>query len=444
MKYLTLLFTVLFASFLMPGTFVVTGDTAVQEKDAFVPGEVIIMYRDGADEGRRDAVRGRALGLSNRKFRHLGIELVRIGPGLSVQQAIDLLEKDPLVEFAEPNWKIQFLGVPYEAPNDPGYTSGDQWYLSTIPFEDPSLPSDIRTPVDVDIDAPEGWGVMASVFSTGMTAIVAVLDSGCGDSGFFSTSTGYIPGHIDLPNSVLFANTAELSFIGSDSPTDANDLIDDVNGWDWVDNDNTPADVTGFLDPVSSHGTRVSGIIAASWGNNQDVAGIGKGYVRILPARVEDVSDILEGIDYAIEMTGAGEPVRVLNASWQISRRSRSLEEAIERAGEEGIVLAAAAGNLGNDNDDNLFEVYPAEYTKIPLTNVLAVAATGTDGNLAGFSNYGVSSVQIAAPGVNIYSTGGGAQGYTAASGTSFPLLWLLPSWDLFSRPILTCRPNRP
>jgi subtilisin family serine protease len=261
---------------------------------------------------------------------------------------------------------------------------------------------------------------MASVLTSGNTAVVGVLDSGCGQAGYFSPDTGYIPGHLDLPNTVLFANTPELAVIGSDSPLDANSLIDDVNGWDWVDNDNEPADGPGFLEPLPDHGTRISGIIGARWGNGVAVAGIGKGYLRILPFRIEDVSDILEGIDYAIEMVDAGSPVRVLNASWHIARRSRSLEEAVEKAGGEGIVLAAAAGNQGHNNDDDLARAYPAEYTKVPLANVLAVAASGIDGGLAWFSNYGENSVQIAAPGVNIYSTGGGAQGYTAASGTSF------------------------
>jgi len=419
-KYAKILRTLIFAALLLSGALVKAGSVTGPKEDAYVPGEVLVRFAKEADERGKDGVRGRVDSIVSRKFSKLGVEVVRVGYGRSVERAIELLEEDPLVEFAEPNWRIRFLGVPYEVPDDPGFTSGDQWHLNTSPFEDIFLSPDIRTTVDVDIDAPEAWGVMASVFESGTTAVVGVLDSGCGASGYFSPSTGYIPGHVDLPNSVLFANTTELSVIGSDSPIDSNSLVDDVNGWDWADDDNVPADETGFLDPLTSHGTRVSGIIAARWGNGTGVAGIGKGHLRILPTRIEDLSDVLEGIEYGIEMADAGNPVRVLNASWQIDRRSFSLGTAIERAGEAGIVLTAAAGNLGQDNDDTHNRVYPAEYTKVPLTNVLAVAATGNDGSLAGFSNYGENSVQIAAPGVTIYSTGGGAQGYTAASGTSF------------------------
>ena len=101
---------------------------------------------------------------------------------------------------------------------------------------------------------------MASVLTSGMTAVVGVLDSCCGESGYFSLSTGYIPGHIDLPNSVLFANTAELSVIGSDSPMDANSLIDDVNGWDWEADDNAPADEPGFWDTMTPFYERLPGV----------------------------------------------------------------------------------------------------------------------------------------------------------------------------------------
>jgi hypothetical protein len=391
------------------------------ERQAYVPGEILLKYKETVEGWNRDRVSGRVNGLTIRRYTHIGIERVRIGQGLSVERAVEILEKDPLVEFAEPNWLVQYLSMPYETPDDPGFTSGDQWHLNATTFPDIFLPPDMTIPVDVDIDAPEAWGVMFSVFDTSMITVLGVLDSGCGESGFFSENKGYIPGHIDLPNSVLFANTAELSIFGSDSPVDANDLIDDVNGWDWVENDNTPVDDhTSPLNRTPYHGTRISGIIAAQWNNGTDVAGIGKGHLEVLPLRIEDIADIVAGIDYAIEMVQAGRPVRVLNASWKTMYHSHSLKLAIEEAGSAGFVLAASAGNRGHDNDDHLASVYPAEYTKIPLTNVLAVAATGADGALAHFSNYGKDSVQVAAPGENIYSTAGGAVGYTSRSGTSF------------------------
>jgi hypothetical protein len=94
----------------------------------------------------------------------------------------------------------------------------------------------------------------------------------------------------------------------------------------------------------------------------------------------------------------------------------------VEQAQTYGITVVAAAGNgSGNNNDDFLNRVWPAEYTRDPvISNVLAVAATGTNGFLTGFSNYGPNSVQVAAPGDKIYSTYGGTNQYASAGGTSF------------------------
>ncbi len=416
-----ILLQILLAASVTAAVFVTArAEPGLRETD-YVPGEILVKFKEGSDEWSQDWVRGRVNGLVARRYRNVGIEKLLISRGQSVEEACRILENDPLVRFAEPNRYVKFLGMPYAAPNDPGFTSGDQWHLSAPSFSDIFIPPDTFISVDADLDAPEAWGVMESIFDSGMTTAVGVLDSGCGQAGYFSEVTGYVPGHADLPNSVLFANTAELSLIGSDSPADLNDLIDDVNGWDWVGNDNVPAD--NDSDPFTGapyHGTRISGIIAARWNNGAAVAGIGKDHLKILPLRIEDVADVIAGIDYAIEMSSSGKPVRVLNASWSTTFYSSSLKQAIEQAGAAGIALSASAGNRGLDNDDSLASAYPAEYTKIPLTNVLAVAATGPDGALAEFSNYGPFSVQIAAPGENIYSTAGGAGGYTSRSGTSF------------------------
>jgi len=405
----------------LAGTLVTARSDSVPLKSAYVPGEVLVKFREGTDEWTRNWVRGRVNALAVRRYRHVGIEKVLIGPGCDVDRAIQILDSDPRVEFAEPNWKVEFDAMPREIPDDPGFTSGEQWYLDSPPYDDLFLPPGMTIPTDVDIDAPEAWGLMAFIFDSTVTTAVGVLDWGCGQSGYFSDSTGYIPGHMDLPNEVLFANTAELSLIGSDSPADPNNLVDDVNGWDWVDDDNVPADPP--TDPLSRkpfHGTRISGIIAARWNNDEGVAGIGKGHLKVLPLRIENIGDIVAGMEYAIEMTQAGKSARVLNASWHIRNNSLSLMEAVEQAGEAGMALAAAAGNRGHDNDDEILQVYPAEYTKVPLTNVLAVGATGMDGALTDFSNYGVESVQIAAPGESLYSTGGGTQEYAWSTGTSF------------------------
>jgi hypothetical protein len=394
------------------------GPGTTNSQNGYRSGEILVKFNDAAEEWQKKRARGKINSLRVRPFRTIGIEKIHIGRGMNARLAVELLQDDPLVDFAELNWEVEYLGMPADSPDDPGFTSGDQWHLDAALFPEQFLTPGNEIQVDVDIDAPEAWGVMASVFDTGMTATVGVLDSGCGENGYFDENMGgYVTGHVDLPHSVLFANTAELSFIGSDSPVDANHLIDDVNGWDWIEDDNVPADREG---KVPYHGTTVSGIIAAQWGNSTGVAGIGKGHLKVLPLRSSTVAEIVEGIEYAIEMAEAGEPVRVLNASWQLPTDSHSLRLALEKAGDARIAITAAAGNSASDNDDGLRRVYPAEYTKVPLSNVLAVAATGTDGALAPNSNFGPASVQIAAPGQNIYTTAGGASGYTSISGTSF------------------------
>jgi len=380
-------------------------------------GEILVKFKDGTVENRKVQSRHRVRARRYRKFKNIGVERMLLSEGLNAQQALELLVQDPQVEFAELNLKVEYFGMPVETPDDPGFTSGDQWYLDAPSFPGFSITPGDQVNVDVDMDAPAAWGVMSLILDSSMTVAVGVLDSGCGEAGYFSYGTGYIPGHADLPNSALFSNTAELVNPGSDSPEDKNDLVDDVNGWDWIENDNIPADP--YKDPPH-HGTRISGIIAARWDNATDVAGIGREYLKVLPLRTSDVGEALEAIDYGIEMTEADTPVKVLNASWGIRSESRSLETAIQIAGEAGISFVAAAGNRGRDNDDRLFVVYPAEYTKVPLPNVLAVAATGTDGTLTETSNYGQVSVQIAAPGLSIHSTAGGTGGYSAADGTSF------------------------
>ena len=123
--------------------------------------------------------------------------------------------------------------------------------------------------------------------------------------------------------------------------------------------------------------------------------------------------DAIEAINYAIERKKAGVNIRVISASWGSTAYSRALEDVIRKAGEEGILFVAAAGNASTDNDKTPH--YPSSY-KLP--NVISVAALDRFDNLASFSNYGVKSVHIAAPGKEIMSTWLKGD-YREASGTS-------------------------
>jgi serine protease len=381
-------------------------------------GEVLVKYRSGVNERDRGMSRGLVRAWKTRKYRHVGVEKLSLGAGLSAVEAVELLNADPNVEYAELNWRVEYLAAPRVEPNDPGYTSGDQWYLDAPLLAGSHIGTDGTVFIDIDIDAPEAWAVMEAVFDTTMAASVGVIDSGCGENGFFSLPTGYIPNHQDLPNSSLWLNPVEAADPGTDSPVDPNSLIDDVNGWDFLGEDNTMADELDSSAPY--HGTHISGIIAGQW-DTVGVAGIGRDQVKVLPLRASFSDEIIGAIDYAIETSGTPQ-VRVLNASWKFGVPIMSVQNAIEAASNAGIAFVAAAGNGGNNNDVSVGvnRVYPAQYTRVPLTNLLAVAATGLDGSLASFSNYGPESVQIAAPGVGIYSPGEGSDGYSNVNGTSF------------------------
>jgi hypothetical protein len=400
----------------------------VNEK-SFVRGHVIVKFRSDALEGEKGRIRQLVSGRKGRRLKRTGIEKVHLPPGWDEVRAIDVLSRDPFVESVQVDYRVELLGAPVllgmmstVVPNDAFL--GEQWYLDALPIEGNFANAD-TVHVDVDIDAPEAWAVMAGMFDSTMTAAVGVIDSGSGELGFFSTSAGYIPNHIDLPNSVLFANTSELPANSLDS-ADTNSLVDDANGWDFADPDNIPADdITAG--GATFHGTLISGIIGAKWNNGLRGAGIGKGQLQVLPLRfIDSFFDVIAAVEYAMDLVEDGHAVRVLNMSFKSENGvdPNGLSDIVTEAGNPpyNIAVVAAAGNdNGNNNDDFINRVWPAEYTWDPgISSVLAVAATDTDGSLAGFSNFGPNSVQIAAPGDSIYSTYGGTAGFAYAKGTSF------------------------
>ncbi|MDF1535521.1 MAG: S8 family serine peptidase [bacterium] len=337
--------------------------------------------------------------------------MLNLPPGLSVEDAIDRLKKNPNVLFAEPDRYVTPLGT--ISPVDPKYPS--QWYLNTNPV------SDSMGSIDVDIDAPEGWAILSSLeagIGTTLQSIVAVVDSGCGDTAYAYTdnAVGYIPGHPDLLNSLLYTNTDEIgATAGSDD--DANGLKDDYNGWDYLASpeDNKPAG-------ADSHGTFICGIVGAAW-NDTGIAGIGSEYLRILPLRVAGTtSSIAKGIVYSVQRKLRGDPVAGINLSWGLRSNDSTLRSAIQEAEAASVMVYAAAGNDEQfpwyDND--VTPLYPSSYSTM-LNNVIGVAATDSSGDFTSFTHFGRNSVQVAAPGQNITSTTLNSQGsWATGNGTSF------------------------
>ena len=229
--------------------------------------------------------------------------------------------------------------------------------------------------------------------------VVAVIDTGIDYT------------HEDLANNI-WTNPFELPGNGLDD--DENGVIDDVHGARFL---STGASGNPFDD--NQHGTHVAGTIGAVHGNGLGGKGVVP-FVTLLPIKFLDgngsgrLSDAIAAIDYMIDLkTRLGVNIKIANNSWGGGGYSPALEAAIRRAYDAGIIFVAAAGNSGSDNDSS--PTFPANYD---LPNIISVTAIDQNQNLAPFSNYGASTVDIAAPGVSISSTLPG-QRYGALSGTS-------------------------
>lgn len=244
---------------------------------------------------------------------------------------------------------------------------------------------------DADIDAPEAWDV-----TTGSSAVVvAVVDTGVADD------------HPDLASNI-WTNAGEAAgTAGVDD--DANGFIDDVQGWDWVAGDASPRDLNG-------HGTHVAGTIGAQGNDGFGVAGVAWD-VSLMPLRVLDADGFGSTADITDAFTYAGaNGADVVNASLGGGGFSQAMKDAID--GAPSTLFVIAAGNDSANNDTT--PAYPCSYTS---SNIVCVAATDDLDALAGFSNFGATSVDLGAPGDGIlsdqpkYGTPIWTEGFEAAGG---------------------------
>ena len=288
-----------------------------------------------------------------------GYQVVQLPKGISVKEAVDLYKKNPDIELAEPDYKVTIEAI----PNDPGYSS--LWGLGSI-------------------SAPQAWDLTTGSSSV----IVAVID------------TGVDYNHADLAANI-WTNTDEIPGNGIDD--DHNGYIDDVRGWNFVSNNNNPMD-------DHNHGTHCAGTISAVGNNGIGVTGVAWN-VKIMPLKFLDSS----GSGYTSAAAAAilyanANGASVLSNSWGGGGYSSSLYTAIQQS--NGVVVCAA-GNSNSNND--AYPMYPSSYN---LDNIISVAAGDSSNNRASFSSYGLTSVDVAAPGVSIYSTTPGSS-YGWMSGTS-------------------------
>ncbi len=281
------------------------------------------------------------------------------------------LLKNGTAKSCSPNYVISVSAT----PNDPSF--GQLWGLRG----------------DAGINAEAAW----DQHTDSENVVVAVID------------TGVDYNHNDLKQNI-WVNSAEIPGNGLDD--DSNGYIDDIHGISAIGaNRGDPIDENG-------HGSHVAGTIGGRGNNGTGVTGI-NWKAKIMPLKFlgangsGSLAGAVEAINYMVMMRNRGVNVRVSNNSWGGGGFSQSMYNAIQSAHTAGIIFVAAAGNASNDNDAN--PSYPASYD---LPNVVSVAAIDSETNLASFSNYGATQVDIAAPGVGIYSTSKNG-GYATLSGTS-------------------------
>ncbi|MCL1857230.1 MAG: S8 family serine peptidase [Kiritimatiellaeota bacterium] len=324
---------------------------------------LLVGFRTGTPEAARQEThrRGRQRQRLHR-FDTLDIEVIALGDGETLHEAIAAYQTMPEVAFAQPNYRYTIDAV----PNDPSFLPS-QWNL--------------HSPT-AGIQVTGLWDHVTSATNI----IVAVLD------------TGVAYAHPDLAANMW---------------VNPNPTVGDIHGACWTNGYGQVMDP----DPVdtNSHGTHVAGIIGAVGDNGIGVSGVCWGASIMALKFITTVggetfgstADAIAGIRYAT-LHGA----KIINASFGGPGNDYALRHAIDKAGEHGILFVAAAGNSNLNLD-----VTPFCPASLPCDNIIAVAnVTGSD-TRAGDSCYGANTVHLAAPGAGIYSTV--PSGYGSKSGTS-------------------------
>ena len=351
-----------------------------------VPGQVIVKFEEGAT-GAEEADARRDEGLVKEdELELIDAEVVEVR-GQSVSQAVRDLERRPDVEYAEPD----YIRRPTGYADEPrfrelwGLNNAGQTVNGTVGAR------------NVDLNGPEA----STVTNGNPNLVVAVIDDGVDFT------------HPDLARR-RWVNPGEsgTDARGRNKATnrvddDRNGYVDDVNGWDFVNNDNTVHNSS-----ADTHGTHVAGTIAASV-NGAGVVGVAPN-VKIMALNflgsgpnAGSVSLEIKAIQYATKMG-----VRISNNSYGAAGFVQAERDAIAASGQ---LFVAAAGNESINNDTSVNRSYPASY---PSPNILSVGAINSRGGMPAFSNFGATSVDIAAPGVSILSTVPG-KSYAYYNGTS-------------------------
>lgn len=347
--------------------------------------EVLVRYRDAASAPVAKAMR-EGYGMEVRSSLAQGrIELLQLPAVITVEQALEVLQDDPAVDLAEPNFlrrKLAFI------PNDPLFF--EQWGLRNTGqanFVNSTPP--LASTVGADMDLPRAWDRNGDGRATRV-----------GDS---SVTVAVIDDAFDTDHPDLAANF--------------------IAGYDFARDDSDPAPDSS----AQGHGTMVTGALGAIGNNGIGVAGVAWN-VKIMPLKVGNRGDLSSAAILAayehIRTHAAAHNIRIVNASYGGPSHSQLEFDAIRKLRDLGILFVAAAGNE-DSNTDRAVRAYPANYD---LDNIVSVAATNRQDNISSFSQYGALTVDIAAPGLqivttrydNAYNYNAGTRASSGVSGTSF------------------------
>lgn len=342
----------------------------------FVPGELLVRFAGGVTASARASLLSSLGGGTVQREYHIvpGLTLIRLPAGADVENSLDAFNRASGVVYAAPNYVVRALDT---YPDDALFP--ELWGMNNT--------GQLGGTVDADIDAPAAWDMQTG----GTGIVVGVID------------TGIDYNHEDL-SANMWVNPGEIP--GNLLDDDGNGYTDDVHGINAILKNGDPLD-------DHDHGTHCAGTIGGFGNNGVGVAGV-NWRVRLMALKFLDSSgngstaDAITCIEYGVDK-GA----RVLSNSWGGGGYEQALKDAIDAAGEAGILFAAAAGNDNANNDTT--PNYPSNYES---TNMVAVMATDRNDVKSTFSSYGQTTVDLAAPGTSILSCKRGG-GYQTMSGTS-------------------------
>ncbi|HEX6185490.1 MAG TPA: S8 family peptidase [Pyrinomonadaceae bacterium] len=359
--------------------------------------EILIQFKPGATAEDIVSARNSVGALTKKQLKKAeklaakgALELASIQSGLSVEDAVRIIQEHPSVAFAEPNWVVTHQAT----ATDTYYTNGNLW----------GMYGDATTPANqFGSQAGEAWAA--------------------GHTGSSSVYVGIIDEGIDYEHIDLAANIWTNPYDPVDGvDNDGNGYADDTHGWDFFQDNSSVYDGARPSDyETDLHGTHVAGTIGAP-ANGLGVVGVNWNVTMIsakfLGPDGGTVADAIAAVNYFVDLkTRHGLNLVAINNSWGGGGYSQALHDAIIRAAKANILFTAAAGNgnlagIGQNNDTK--PSYPSNYNTTQGTStesaasydaVIAVAALTSTGALAKYSNFGVTMVDIGAPGSGVWST---------------------------------------